>query len=61
MATPASCAHFAHWNDVGVLPHTAARCLEALDWQKVSPTETMGSLAAGGPPCIRTAVAGRTW
>lgn len=46
---------------MGVLLHTAARCLEALDWQKFSPTETMGSPAAGGPPGIRTAVASRTW
>ena len=61
MARSASCAHFAHWVDVGMLSHPAGRCLEALGWQKLSPTETMRSPAASALPGPRTGVAGRTW
>lgn len=33
-----------------MLSHPAARCLETLGWQKLSPTEMMGSPAASDPP-----------
>jgi len=61
MARQASCAHFAHWADMGILSHPAAKCLEALIREKLSPAETTGSPAAGGPPGTRTEVAVRTW